>query len=203
MYKVFFNDRKLFLTDNFTRHFQVNSGLFYKHRNIEELQELVILYNRLNRIENLYLFHEDIEELREDFRKCFMPIEAAGGLIRNPVGEYLLIFRRGRWDLPKGKLSKNESHEKAAVREVEEECGIEGIEVIRPLLSTYHTYKLENQMVLKRTMWFEMLYKGKKKPSPEKEEDITEVRWVSADELEKYLKHCFPAILDVFTSFGI
>lgn len=203
MYKVFFNDRKLFLTDNFSRHFQVNYGLFYKYRDIEDLQELIQLYSKLTRIDSLYLFHHDIEELREDFRKCFKQIEAAGGLIRNSDGEFLLIYRRGRWDLPKGKLRKKESYEEAAIREVEEECGILGVDIIQPLISTYHTYYLEEDLVLKRTTWFEMLYSGKIQPTPEKEEDITEVRWMTASELEKYLKYSFPAIRDVFTYFGV
>jgi 8-oxo-dGTP pyrophosphatase MutT (NUDIX family) len=203
MYKVFFNDRKLFLTDDFTRHFQVNYGLFYKYRNIEDLQELLSLYSKLTKIDCLYLFHNDIEELREDFRKCFLRIEAGGGLIRNTKGEFLLIYRRGRWDLPKGKLSGSESHESAALREAEEECGIKGLEIIRPLISTYHIYWLKTEMVLKRTTWFEMVYKGKEEPVPEKEEDITDIRWVAVKDLEYYLKQCFPLIRDVFISFGI
>ena len=202
MYKVFFNDRKLFLTDNFARHFQVNYGLFYKYQDVEDLKELVQLYSKLTRIESLYIFHHNMEELRENFRTCFTTIDAAGGLIRNQKGEFLLIHRRGRWDLPKGKLFKGEGFEAAAIREVEEECGITGVEVIQPLLSTYHTYPLKNDMALKRTTWFEMVYKGKDKPRPQAAEDITEIRWVVASNLEIYLQHCFPAIRDVFTCFG-
>ena len=203
MYKVFFNDRKLFLTDNFSRHFQVNYGLFYKYRNNEDLKELIELYSKLKKIDSLYLFHNDMEELRENFRKCFIPIEAAGGLICNPKGNFLLIYRRGRWDLPKGKLTKEESHEAAAIREVEEECGISGVKIVRPLISTYHTYDFKDGMALKRTTWFEMYYDGINTASPQKEEGITQIRWITASDLSKYLKHCFPAIRDVFTAFGI
>jgi len=203
MYKVFFNDRKLFLTDNFTKHFRVKYGLFYKYRNIEDLEELISFYSKLTKIDSLYLFHQDIEELRKNFRKCFKPIEAAGGLIRNSKGDFLLIYRRGRWDLPKGKLGKNESCEEAAIREVEEECGILGVEIKQPLIATYHTYNLGEEIVLKRTAWFEMVYTGKNKPVPEKEEGITEVRWITAPELDNYLQQCFPAIKDVFIYFGV
>jgi len=203
MYKVFFNDRKLFLTDNFSRHFQVNYGLFYKYHDIEDLQELIWLYSKLTKIDTLYLFHHNIEELREVFRRCFIPIDAAGGLVRNRKGEFLLINRRSRWDLPKGKLVKGEAFEAAAIREVQEECGISGVEVIRPLLSTYHTYNVKNGIALKRTTWYEMAYRGKEKPCPQATEDITEIRWVAASDIETYLKQCFPAIRDVFMYFGV
>ena len=202
MYKVFFNDRKLFLTDDFTRHFQVNHGLFYKYHDIEDLKELVEVYSKLTKIESLYLFHHDIEMLREDFKKCFKNIYAAGGLIKNSDGDFLLIYRRGRWDLPKGKLRKKESYEEAAIREVEEECGISGVKVLQPLISTYHTYYLKEKIVLKRTAWYEMVYTGKKTPVPQQEEGITEILWIPAAKLDKYLQQCFPAIRDVFAYFG-
>ena len=202
MYKVFFNDRKLFLTDDFTRHFQVNHGLFYKYHDIEDLKELVEVYSKLTKIESLYLFHHDIEMLREDFKKCFKNIYAAGGLIKNSDGDFLLIYRRGRWDLPKGKLRKKESYEEAAIREVEEECGISGVKVLQPLISTYHTYYIKEKIVLKRTAWYEMVYTGKETPVPQKEEDITEILWIPAAKLDRYLQQCFPAVRDVFTYIG-
>jgi 8-oxo-dGTP pyrophosphatase MutT (NUDIX family) len=202
MYKVFFNDRKLFLTDNFAKHFQVRYGLFYKFSNIEDLKELIKFYAQLTRIESLYLFHTDIEEMREAFRQCFIEVNAGGGLVKNNNGEYLLIHRRGKWDLPKGKLWKNEPFEKAAVREVEEECGISGVKIVKPLLSTYHTYPDKEELVLKKTSWYEMHYSGQKPPTPQKEEDIQDVRWVSVKDLEPYLNESFPAIRDVFTYYG-
>jgi 8-oxo-dGTP pyrophosphatase MutT (NUDIX family) len=203
MYKVFFNDRKLFLTDNFSKHFQVNYGLFYKYRDIDDLKELVQLYTHLSRIDTLYLFSHDIEELREAFRKCFIPIIAAGGLVKNEKGEFLLIHRRGRWDLPKGKLSKKETVEEAAIREVEEECGIKGVQLVKPLMSTYHTYLIEEGIALKKTSWYEMVYTGRSQPSPQLEEGITEVEWVPANKLAPYLNECFPAIRDVFMYYGV
>ncbi len=203
MYKVFFNDRKLILTDNFTKHFQVNYGLFYKYRDLEDLKELISLYTRLSKIDTLYLFHYDIDKLRDDFRLCFTFIPAAGGLVRNVNGDFLLIYRRGKWDLPKGKLNKNESFDEAAKREVEEECGIPDLKILRPLLSTYHTYPYKNDLALKKTSWFEMLYEGNKKPKPQISEDIQEVKWVKPDQLDTYFEESFPAIRDVFISFGI
>jgi 8-oxo-dGTP pyrophosphatase MutT (NUDIX family) len=202
MYKVFFNERKVFLTDDFSKHFQVRFGLFYKYRDKEDLSELLSFYRQLKKIESLYIFHTDVEELRESFKECFISINAAGGLVKNTNGDYLLIFRRGKWDLPKGKLEKGESFEKAALREVKEECGIKRLEIIKPLISTYHTYSYKNGIALKRTSWFEMLYSGEKTPVPQTEEDIEEIRWVPGEKLSEYLSNSFPAIFDVFKYVG-
>lgn len=203
MYKVFFNDRKLFLTDNFTRHFQVKYGLFYKYRDVEDLKELIDLYSKLTKINSLYLFHHDIDELRESFQKCFLTILAGGGLVKNDKGEFLLIFRRGKWDLPKGKLFKDESFEQGALREVKEECALNKLVVERPLMSTYHTYNTEDGIVLKKTLWFEMSFHGNETPKPQLEEQITDIKWVDPSDLEHYLKQSFPAIGDVFTYYGV
>jgi len=197
MYKVFFNDRNIFLTDDFTKTFQLKYGLFYKFHKKEELMELLSFYRNLKKIDNLFIFHDDMEELRNVFRSCFMNIDAAGGVIRNKKGQILIINRRGRWDLPKGKLDAGESFEEAASREVEEECGIQGSTIICRLLSTYHSYLIEDQAVLKKTMWFEMMYKGNQEPVPQQKEDITDIRWVSPSEISVIMKGTYGAILDV------
>ena len=203
MYKVFFNDRKIILTDNFTKHFQVKYGLFYKFRDKRDLGELISLYQKLTRIENLYIFHTDIEELRKAFRKCFIPLNAAGGLVRNLQGEILLIYRRGKWDLPKGKLEKGESFDSAAIREVQEECGISDVQIENPLLSTYHVYSYKKGLALKKTTWFEMIHKGNEELTPQREEDISEVKWVPSNQLAPYLDQSYQTIRDVFTYFGV
>ena len=203
MYKVFFNDRKLILTDNFAKHFQVRYGLFYKYRDIEDLRELIGFYKHLSKIDSLYIFHDDIEALREAFKSCFIPIEAAGGLVVNTKEEVLMIYRKGKWDLPKGKLSRGESVSDAALREVEEECGITHLEIVKPLLSTYHTYPYKEGTALKKTTWFEMRYHGKAKPVPQEEEDIDEARWVAMEKVPLYLANSYPTIGDVFAYFGV
>ncbi len=203
MYKVFFNDRKVFLTDNFAKHFQIRQGLFFKYSNVADLKELILFYNQLSKINSLYIFHNDIEELQDSFRECFIPIYAAGGLVRNLKDEFLFIYRRGKWDLPKGKVDDGESYAAAALREVEEECGITDLKIVRPLLSTYHTYPYHDGLALKKTFWFEMIYKGTETPKPQTEEDIKEVRWIKENELKNYLPESYSTIVDVFTYLGI
>jgi 8-oxo-dGTP pyrophosphatase MutT (NUDIX family) len=197
MYKVFFNERIVLLTDDFIRNFQLKHGLFYKYRNVEDLKELLAFYWKLKRIDTLFIFHHDIEELRERFKSCFQEVYAAGGLVRNKEGKYLIMKRREKWDLPKGKVNRNETFEQAAIREVTEECGLHGLEITGPLLSTYHSYFLDEQIILKRTSWFEMVYMGHEEPVPEQDEDITEIHWMHRDDLRKITGNTYLAVLDV------
>ena len=197
MYKVFFNEKIVLLTDDFIRNFQVRYGLFYKYRNAEDLKELIDFYWNLKRIDTLFLFHHDIDELRERFKSCFNQIYAAGGLVRNNDGKYLIMKRRGKWDLPKGKLNPNETFEVAALREVSEECGLKDLEIEGPLLSTYHCYLLDDQSILKRTSWFDILYRGSEKPVPQWDEDITEIKWCRKDELGEIARNTYLVVIDV------
>lgn len=203
MYKVFFNERTVFLTDDFIRNFQMRYGLFYKYRGIEDLKELLALYWEIKKIDTLFIYHNDLDQLREKFRLCFRQIDAAGGLVRNKKDQYLVMKRRGKWDLPKGKLNKNETIEAAAVREVTEETGLSGIAIVSPMLSTYHTYYIDSRPILKRTCWFEMLYMGDDEPVPELEEDITEIKWINKSELGLIVNNTYMAIIDVFRYAGL
>lgn len=203
MYKVFFNDRSVFLTDDFAKNFQHRYGLFFKYTEKEDLEEIIAFYSKLTRIKSLIIFHYDIEELRETFRLCFNNIDAAGGVVRNSKGEYLFIFRRGKWDLPKGKLDEGESYQQAALREVEEETGLSNLILNKTLMSTYHTYPLEDTLVLKKTYWFEMQYTGHGAPVPQTTEDIEEVKWFKPEELFIPFQNTYPLVLDLFVYLGI
>lgn len=197
MYKVFFNERIVLLTDDFIRNFQQRHGLFYKYRNVDDLKELLDFYWKLKRIDTLFVFHHDIEELRERFKSCFNQVYASGGLVRDKEGRYLIMKRRGKWDLPKGKVNRGETFEQAALREVAEECGLHDLEIIDPLLSTYHSYFLDDQTILKRTTWFEMIYWGDAEAVPQRDEDITEIRWLKPEELGEITDNTYLAVLDV------
>ena len=108
-------------------------------------------------------------------------IKAAGGVVRNTKG-ILMIYRNDLWDIPKGKVEKKEKIKVAAVREVEEECGINGPMIQKKLINTYHTYTYKKKKVLKKTYWFVMDYNGKDKLVPQTKEGITKVKWMSKDE---------------------
>ena len=134
----------------------------------------------------------------------FKKIKAAGGIVKNGKGEFLFIFRLGKWDLPKGKLDDGEKIEEAAVREVEEECGIK-VNYRGPLLATtYHLYPYRGEMVIKKTSWYEMGVNKVPKLTPQKEEDITKAAWFAADDLAKVRAKTYPLIKDllVYLSAG-
>ena len=197
MYKVFFNDRTVFFGDDFSRAFVKHKGLFYKYSNYIELNELIGLFDSLNQINNLYILHDNILMVFEEFKACFTVIEAGGGIVLNDRGEFLVIYRNGTWDLPKGKLEKGEDFQSAALREVEEETGLHGLQVIEPLVSTYHTYHLKGKRILKKTKWSEMRYSGEAEPVLQAEEGITEYRWASPGNTGFIRENTYASILDV------
>lgn len=143
------------------------------------------------------IWDNDLEKLKKVFFKHFISVTAAGGLVENEKGEVLLIFRRGKWDLPKGKLDKGETIEQCAIREVEEETGLRNIELKKKLTITYHTYTEFGKHLLKDSHWYKMKVKGKQEIVPQTEEDITELKWVKKKELKNYLENTFPSIRDV------
>jgi len=137
----------------------------------------------------------------EQFASNFLVIDAAGGLVQNDKGEFLLIFRRNRWDLPKGKVEKGEDLEVAALREVEEETGVSELSVQRHLITTYHTYVQDGKSILKRTYWFAMKCLGNQQLVPQVEEDIVKVEWVNESNLSNYLSASYSNIQAVFDEF--
>ena len=197
MYKVFINDRTVFFGDDFSRAFMKHKGLFYKYNNFIELNELVGLFDSLHEIKNLYILHENILMVFEEFKACFTVIEAGGGVVINEQGEFLTIYRNGVWDLPKGKLEKGEDFQSAALREVEEETGLPGVQLIEPLVSTYHTYHLKKKWILKKTKWNEMQYKGSAEPILQTDEGITDYRWVKPGNTGFIRENSYASILDV------
>lgn len=121
----------------------------------------------------------DVETNWKRFVKQFKLIEAAGGVVLNEADEWLFIHRLGRWDLPKGKLEKDENPKEAATREVSEECGIPEPTIIARITDSYHVYPLKGDRILKRTYWYLMRSSTTDALVPQAEEGITDVRWVS------------------------
>ena len=139
----------------------------------------------------------------DEFSCMFRVIEASGGLVQNNKGEFLFIFRHGKWDLPKGKLEKDESIENAAIREVSEETGITNIKLKNFITNTYHTYRLGNATILKKTHWFNMDYDGNEPLIPQKSEDILQAEWVRINQLKNILKNTYDTIHEVIDRAGI
>jgi len=128
-----------------------------------------------------------------------MPVKitAAGGIVANEERKILFQFRRGKWDLPKGKLDEGETIEECALREVEEETGLTNIELGEFIGVTHHFYTEKGQDIEKETHWFAMKITGEPKLVPQLEEDITELRWVAENELKDYLSNSFNNIVEI------
>lgn len=141
------------------------------------LKQYLDLLDKNRNVRAVVLFHRDMEMLWTDFQACFQVLEASGGLVQNQQNELLVFYRRGSWDLPKGKIDPGETPEQAAVREVREETGLVNLTLGDFLTHTYHTYELKGERILKKTWWYRMKTTDTQL-IPQTEEDIEEIRWV-------------------------
>jgi 8-oxo-dGTP pyrophosphatase MutT (NUDIX family) len=197
MYKVFYQDRIIYLTRDFATNFFNNYGLFYKFYDADELADLLKLYSVITKIKKLYIFHPDINHLFEEFKKVFHYVEAAGGIVYNKGGQVLFIKRKNKWDLPKGKLEEDELPMEGAIRETEEETGIKNLKITSEKIDTYHIYFANKVPVLKRTQWFTMETDSVEDPTPQKEEEITEAVWFDQQDITNILGNTYLSIVDI------
>lgn len=132
------------------------------------------------------------------FMTFFIPVEAAGGLVKNSSGKWLFILRKGRWDLPKGLIEKKEHREHAAIREVQEECGVNALKIIQNLPPTYHIYPDKNgEWMLKKTYWYLIKTSSDSKLTPQSAEEITKVEWRDPAYIDDILQSTYGNIRDL------
>lgn len=180
MYKVFVNEKKLLLSKQ-SENLEKTLG----YENVTSLEIALDLLENTS-VKELNVFGENIDEIWSEFQKLFRIIEAAGGIVSKPNGDILFIKRLGKWDLPKGKMEKGESREESAVREIEEETGLQNVKLLSFINTTYHIYIERNgDKVLKCTHWFEMSFDGEDTSKPQIEEGITEVAWKNTLQIEE------------------
>ncbi len=195
MYKVYFNDRVI-LFGNIKKEPLKGKGIkTYSYPEVS-INTIWKRFRKNGKIKKAYILGNEKKILKE-LINLFNLVKAAGGLVKNAKGEYLLIYRNKKWDLPKGKLEKKETVRVAAKREVEEECGIKGLKIVSPLQETYHIYSLQGKLNLKLTRWFEMNYSGGKTTKPQKEEGIEKAVWVHKKGITKLHKNMYPSIADI------
>lgn len=201
MYKIYFTNRCLVLSATVEEAMtQGEMHAIHKYSTINELRQFVDKFNTNDKLTLGCIYFHDVETLWQQFRSLFRLITAAGGLVRNAEGRYLVINRLGVPDLPKGKAEAGETPEQTAVREVMEETGLEGIKLGKHIADTYHTYPLKGETVLKTTHWYGMTVEGVPALKPQTEENITAAEWLTAEEIEKQKGNSYPSIRVVLDS---
>lgn len=156
-----------------------------------------------NQASTLKIYVPDPKRYLKKLKKEIRYIKAAGGLIKNDSGAYLFIFRRGKWDLPKGKIDAGERPDEAALREVEEECGLKINMIKTELDSTYHFYLQDQELILKRTHWFTMRSHGEQPLIPQQAEDIIEARFIDSCDLTIVRENTFASVEQVMSSIAV
>ena len=136
----------------------------------------------------------------ELYFESFDKIEAAGGIVKRK-SSFLFIKRNGFWDIPKGKIDEGESPEIAAIREIEEECGVCNAQIENLICCTYHTYACKGRQTIKKTYWFALSYEGPKVQKPQIEEGITKVKWMKQHKITKVIDKTFLSIIDVIETY--
>ncbi len=204
MYKIFIHNRPLILTAtegvSQFEHDGKKNQIFPHLGKRKHIASFIDKFEKNLNIHQLVLHHEHLAELWEDFCSYYKIIEAAGGVVTNEGahrGEVLVMFRRGSWDLPKGKIDEGETPEIAALREVEEETGVKGVSLGKKLGDTYHTYEQKGKRILKKTHWYEMTTPHNEL-TPQIEEDITDLAWVNLATFLATKPTIYANILEVF-----
>lgn len=197
MYKVFINDTPLFIHNRKDVKKQKINGI----REIDPAEttpECLYEISARTDVEAMVYFTEKkATEYWSEWKKQFINIDAAGGMVIRSDRSFLGIYRMDKWDLPKGKADPGETPEVTALREVEEECGISGLEVVRKITDTFHIYPLRGDFVLKKTSWFLMSWNGSGELTPETEEGIEELRWFTKSDVETFCADTYGSVAEV------
>jgi 8-oxo-dGTP pyrophosphatase MutT (NUDIX family) len=196
MYKVFVNDKPLFLTNQIFK--ETDFQLFLLES--VDFKQLIVKYFQ-NKIQEAYLYHPDEKEIMKVLKTKIPVNKAGGGLVYNKNGEVLFIFRNGKWDLPKGGTNKGEEMVETAMREVEEETGVNGLSISKKLQKTYHIFKRNGVYKLKITHWFEMHCTYDGIPVGQADEGIEKVEWKNPTQIQEALKNSYENIKLLFEEY--
>ena len=205
MYKVFFNQKLINISAHENITLNKNNTENADSFTVSDIQIWFRDFVQKNEPE-IHLTHVSPKDFFAIFKAAFLNIDAAGGVVLNRDGKLLFIFRNGVWDLPKGKVDEGETTPETAIREVEEECGISGLQIVKKLSSTYHIFqsaykKTKGQWIFKETFWYEMNYTGAHTGIPQQEEGIAEVRWFAKNELEEVLANTYENLKQIINFY--
>lgn len=206
MYKLFINNKIIFLCQNpaAVKNVTQDNFIIEAYTTKEAFASTLKVIMNNNNLNDYVLFNKDVEKMFEEICSFFKCIEAAGGVVKNFKNEILLIYRRGFWDLPKGKIERGETMKNAAIREVEEETGLKNVQIKKIIKysdllnqATYHSYEQDEIQCIKISYWFEMTTDYRGKLVPQTEEDIEQAIWVSKKDIPNYYDKMYVSIIDV------
>lgn len=196
-YTIFFRDRPYFIVSHLTPEIASlthTAGTIIINHPDHNLVAKTIRDMELEGTKAVILLTNEVEHYWQVFQSHFTLITAGGGIVENDGHEVLFIFRREKWDLPKGKLDDGETIETCAIREVMEETGLKEVSIIKLAGNTYHTYFEGKKHVLKTTVWFQMKAPGNQVLIPQTEEDIEHMEWLAKSNWDLPFQNTFPAI---------
>ena len=198
MYKVFLGKKCILISEKELKGIEKNARII-SFQSAEQLHREYKLFASSYKMKKLIIVGDE-KRIWKVFRSLFGYIEAAGGVVKNEKGNLLMIYRNNHWDIPKGKMEKGETPDQTALREVEEECGVKQLKIIRPLTMTHHIFNQEKNQWIKRTYWYEMSCKDSAKPTPQAIEGIEEAKWMSVESVKKVSAKIYPSLREVLAT---
>lgn len=206
MYKIYINEKPLILTDSISvldSWYTEKKTIVVQYLNkTKQLLQYVDMLSKSDKIERVIIHHSKVKVLKDDFFSLVNIVVAGGGLVFNEDKKLLAIFRRGNWDLPKGKIEKYEGKRLGAMREVMEETGVENVSIVQKIGKTYHLFSnKKSRRSLKLTHWYEMTTHHNSKLIPQLEEDIEKAEWVDPKKFIKNYTPMFNNISDIVESY--
>lgn len=209
MYKIFFNDIPVFLTSELPHKVskQAKKPIVFVKPRKKDVLTIIKQIEKGEYWDEVWIVRKNVEKLYQQFSSFFKKIDAAGGVVFDGKGAMLMIYRREKWDLPKGKVEDGETMDEAALREVSEETNLQQLTLKAPVQIpinqknvTYHTYLYKEKRVLKTTYWYTMSATDTDNVQPQTEEDIEAIEWVALDDVKSFLAQSYASIRDVVHS---
>lgn len=195
MYKVFIDNKVIVFCEKYKKTKNNSNTVVIFGTDLQEL-ELLSMRAVLPISYTLVVVHQQPEKVLRKVFSAYDYVEAAGGIVRRK-SHYLFIERNGVWDIPKGKIERGEVPKEAAVREIEEECGIISPVIDHLLGVTFHTYDFNGKPTLKKNWWYALNYKGSKAVSPQEEEGISQVVWLEKKDWKLVEANTYNSIREV------
>lgn len=198
MHKIYIEKRCIIICPPDEQSLSDPNAILYNIGTSADVHTLVGLFETSDSLAKVYIPTDDIEDTYSKICAEFIEVNAGGGLVSNRRGDFLLISRNGMWDLPKGHQDPGEDISVTALREVQEETGIDELELRSLICITDHCYIRDGKWHLKHTWWYDMLYTDPTDLTPQTEEDISKAAWVAKSSLPPFLLNTYPSIIEVF-----